>query len=97
MNLGKVDCKGSDYGYQNLCIHFNMTVMPTLIFLEAGKDNYYKYEGEKSVKDLEEFTIGGGYKEVTPYSVSSPPSLFREHIMPKANEMFANFKRRFFQ
>jgi protein disulfide-isomerase-like protein len=62
LNVGKVDCT-TDLG-KPLCSDYEVRGFPTVLFFPAGEDlndRYYKYEGMRSLSDLEDFALKGSF------------------------------------
>ena len=57
IHIGQVDCSNEDN--HELCLQFKIKAHPSIIYFRD--DKYYRYEGKRTLKKLEEFVFQIGY------------------------------------
>lgn len=91
MNVVKCDCY--EGWNSEFCVFFNIVTVPTLIYMPANSDVFYKNTSVRTFGDLEEWVLKDGHKTTKkPFNLSKPPSLFKEHVMPKAEGLWDKMK-----
>ena len=94
--MARVDC--TTYSGYNLCQAFGVTHYPTLIYLPAESDQYYKYESHnRTVEAFADFALNNRWKEEPGKKIKAPAESIFSSVNEVATSVMDQLKTAFLQ